>query len=61
MFNYSAEVDPEFGKWGCTLLKRLKTKKRRRKEGSSYSITVYQNLEYTLSPFIVSQINYTVS
>jgi len=28
-------VDPEFGKGGCTLLKKLKTKKRKKKKGEA--------------------------
>jgi len=43
-------ADPEFGKGGCTLLKRLKTKKKKQRsrvgEGSSNNITM--KLKYTI-------------
>jgi len=35
MFSRAPGADPEFGKWGCTLLKWLKTKNKKKKKGEA--------------------------
>jgi len=57
-------ADPEFEKWGCTLLKKLKTKKKKKKanamvtKGSSNSTTTKLNTVTTLLELLTVLLEY---